>query len=89
MRNVLHTSSKTIPTATARAATHLFGGMTSMLFSHLSCNTTVVKADAATAANGKTEYYTLGGTRLSSPDSVSGVFLQKNTKGSTKVIKKK
>ncbi len=52
-------------------------------------NTTEVKTVAATAANGKTEYYTLGGTRLSTPDFVSGVYIQKTAEGSKTVIKNK
>ena len=51
-------------------------------------NTTGVKTVAATATNGKTEYYTLSGTRLSSPDSVSGVYIQKTAEGCKKVIRR-
>ena len=52
-------------------------------------NTTGVKTVASTAANGKTEYYTLAGTQISSPDSASGAYIHKSALGSTKMIKKK
>lgn len=51
-------------------------------------NTTGVKTVSTTAVNGKTEYYTLSGTRLPSPDSASGAYIQKTAEGSKKVIRR-
>ena len=46
-----------------------------------------MKTVAATATNGKTEYYTSGGTKLTSPDSASGAYNQKTAEGNKKVIR--
>lgn len=51
-------------------------------------NTTGVKTVAATAANGKAEYYTLDGTRLSSPRSINGIYIRKTAEGSKKMIRR-
>lgn len=51
-------------------------------------NTTAVSAVKANTANGKTEYYDLGGKQLSSPDSVRGVYIQKTDKGYKKIVRR-
>lgn len=51
-------------------------------------NTTAVNAVKATTANGKTEYYTLDGKPISSPDSVRGVYIQKTNEGSKKIVRR-
>ena len=40
-----------------------------------------------TIYNGKTEYYTLDGKRMSSPNAVNGVCIKRDAQGSKKIAK--
>ncbi len=49
-------------------------------------NTTGINATMTNVDNGKTEYYTIDGKKISSPDSVIGVCIQRNAQGSKKIV---
>lgn len=51
-------------------------------------NTTGINAVAANANNGKTEYYSIDGKKMSSPDAVNGVCIERNAQRSKKIVKR-
>lgn len=51
-------------------------------------NTTGINAVAANADNGKTEYYSIDGKKMSSPYAVKGVCIKRNEQGSKKIVKR-
>lgn len=49
---------------------------------------TGINAVAANADNGKTEYYTVDGKKLPSPDSVNGAYILRDSRGGKKIVKR-